>query len=44
MPQVYEGVMAQHVEPLATGAVQNLGFGIKGVNYAALGLEMRRVA
>ena len=44
MPQVYEGVMAQDVEPLAPGAVQNLGFGIKGVNYAALGLEMRRVA
>ena len=42
--QVHEGVMAQDVERLAPGAVVALGYGYKGVNYGALGLQMRQVA
>lgn len=41
---VYEGVMAQEVEILHSGAIRRLPEGYKGVDYAKLGLEMRRVA
>ena len=41
---VYEGVMAQEVEVMHPGAIRVLPYGYKAVNYAKLGLEMRRVA
>ena len=41
---VYEGVMAQEVEILHPGAIKALPYGFKAVNYAKLGLELRRVA
>jgi len=41
---VYEGVMAQEVEVMHPGAIRALPYGYKAVNYAKLGLEMRRVA
>lgn len=41
---VYEGVMAQEVEVMHPGAVTVRPHGYKAVNYAKLGLEMRRVA
>lgn len=41
---VYEGVMAQEVEIMHPGAIRVLPCGYKAVNYAKLGLEMRRVA
>ena len=41
---VYEGVMAQEVEVMHPGAIRLLPYGYKAVNYAKLGLEMRRVA
>ncbi len=44
LKQVFEGVMAQDVERLAPGAVVALGHGYKGVNYRALGLQMKAVA
>lgn len=40
---VYEGVMAQEVEVMHPGAIRALPFGFKAVNYAKLGLELRRV-
>jgi hypothetical protein len=41
---VYEGVMAQEVEVMHPSAIRALPYGYKAVNYAKLGLEMRRVA
>lgn len=41
---VWEGVMAQDVEILHPGAVTRLPGGWKGVDYAKLGTQMRRVA
>jgi Chaperone of endosialidase len=44
MDGVYEGVMAQEVEILHPGAIKPLPYGYKAVNYARLGLELKRVA
>ena len=41
---VYEGVMAQEVEIMHPGAIRRLAEGYKGVDYATLGLKLRRVA
>ena len=41
---VYEGVMAHEVEIMHPGAIRRLAEGYKGVDYAKLGLELRRVA
>jgi len=41
---VYEGVLAQEVEVMHPGAVRTLPYGFKAVDYAKLGLELRRVA
>lgn len=43
MDGVWEGVMAQDVEILHPGAIRPLPFGYKAVDYAQLGLTMRRV-
>jgi hypothetical protein len=43
MPEVWEGVMAQDVEILHPKAISSLPFGYKAVDYASLGLMMRRV-
>lgn len=44
MEGFYEGVMAQEVEVMHPGAVRTLPYGYKAVDYAKLGLELRRVA
>lgn len=44
MDGVYEGVMAQEVEVMHPGAIRALPGGYKAVDYARLGLEMKRVA
>ena len=44
LPQVYEGVMAQDVAILHPGAIKPLPHGYMAVDYAKLGLEMRRIA
>jgi hypothetical protein len=44
MDGVWEGVMAQEVEVMHPGAVVVKAHGFKGVNYARLGLELKRVA
>jgi hypothetical protein len=44
MDGVWEGVMAQEVEVMHPGAIKPLPFGFKAVNYAKLGLELKRVA
>ena len=44
LPQVYEGVMAQDVAVMHPGAIKPLPQGYMAVDYAKLGLEMRRVA
>lgn len=44
MDGVYEGVMAQEVEVMHPGAIRALPMGYKAVNYAKLGLELKRVA
>lgn len=41
---VYEGVMAQEVEVMHPGAIRHLPMGYKTVDYAKLGLELKRVA
>jgi hypothetical protein len=41
---VWEGVMAHEVEVMHPGAIKALPYGYKAVNYAKLGLEMKRVA
>jgi hypothetical protein len=41
---VWEGVMAHEVAVMHPGAVRSLPMGYKGVDYARLGLEMKRVA
>jgi Chaperone of endosialidase len=43
MDGVYEGVMAQEVEILHSGAIKPLPYGYKAVDYAKLGLTLRRV-
>ncbi len=43
MEGVWEGVMAQDVEIMHPGAIEPLPMGYKAVNYAKLGLELRRV-
>jgi hypothetical protein len=43
MDGVYEGVMAQEVEVMHPGAIKPLPYGYKAVDYARLGLEMKRV-
>lgn len=43
MEGVWEGVMAQEVEVMHPGAIRPLPYGFKAVDYAKLGLEMRRV-
>jgi len=40
---VFEGVMAHEVEVMHPGAIKQLPFGYKAVNYAKLGLKLRRV-
>jgi Chaperone of endosialidase len=44
MDGIYEGVMAQEVEIMHPGAIRALPYGYKAVDYAKLGLEMKRVA
>lgn len=44
MDGVYEGVMAQEVEVMHPGAIKALPMGYKAVDYAKLGLELKRVA
>ena len=44
LPEVYEGVMAQDVAVLHPGAIKALPYGYMAVDYAKLGLQMRRVA
>lgn len=44
MDGIYEGVMAQEVEVMHPAAIRALPYGYKAVNYARLGLEMKRVA
>ena len=41
---VWEGVMAHEVAVMHPGAIKLLPYGYKAVNYAKLGLEMKRVA
>lgn len=41
---IYEGVMAQEVEVMHPGAIRPLAEGYKAVDYAKLGLSLRRVA
>jgi Chaperone of endosialidase len=43
MDGVYEGVMAQEVEILHPGAIKPLPLGYKAVDYASLGLTLRRI-
>jgi Chaperone of endosialidase len=43
MDGVYEGVMAQEVEILHPGAIKPLPQGYKAVDYASLGLTLRRI-
>jgi hypothetical protein len=43
-PQVFEGVMAQDVAMRRPDAVVTLSNGVMAVNYAKLGLRLRRVA
>ncbi len=43
MDGIYEGVMAQEVEIMHPGAIKPLPYGFKAVDYAKLGLEMRRL-
>ena len=40
----YEGVMAQEVEVMHPAAIRPLPMGYKAVDYARLGLELKRVA
>ena len=44
LPEVYEGVMAQDVAIMHPGAIKALPYGYMSVDYAKLGLQMRRVA
>ena len=44
LPEVYEGVMAQDVAIMHPGAIKTLPHGYMAVDYAKLGLQMRRVA
>lgn len=44
MDGVWEGVMAQEVEVMHASAIRPLPFGYKSVDYARLGLELKRVA
>lgn len=44
LPEVYEGVMAQDVAVMHPGAIKALPYGYMAVDYAKLGLQMRRVA
>lgn len=41
---VWEGVMAQEVEVMHASAIKRLPMGYKAVDYAKLGLELKRVA
>lgn len=41
---VWEGVMAHEVAVMHPGAIKALPYGYKAVNYAKLGLKMKRVA
>ncbi|WP_136645486.1 tail fiber domain-containing protein [Tabrizicola sp. YIM 78059] len=43
MEGVWEGVMAQEVEVMHPGAIKPLPYGYKAVDYAKLGLELRRI-
>lgn len=43
MDGVWEGVMAQEVEIMHPGAIKPLPYGYKAVDYASLGLTLRRV-
>jgi hypothetical protein len=43
MPGVWEGVMAQDVEIMHPNAIKPLPYGYKAVDYASLGLTLRRV-
>lgn len=43
MEGVWEGVMAQEVEVMHPGAIRPLPMGYKAVDYAKLGLSLRRV-
>ena len=43
MDGVWEGVMAQEVEVMHPRAVKSLPYGYKAVDYASLGLTLRRV-
>jgi hypothetical protein len=43
LPDLWEGVMAQDVEIMHPNAIKPLPYGYKAVDYAALGLTMRRV-
>jgi Chaperone of endosialidase len=43
MPGVWEGVMAQDVEIMHPNAIKPLPYGFKAVDYASLGLTLRRV-
>jgi hypothetical protein len=43
LPAVWEGVMAQDVEIMHPNAIKPLAYGYKSVDYAALGLTMRRI-
>ncbi len=44
LPDVFEGVMAQDVAIMHPNAIRNLPYGYMAVDYAKLGLTMRRVA
>lgn len=44
MDGVWEGVMAQEVEVMHASAIRPLPYGYKAVDYARLGLELKRVA
>ncbi|RYI25908.1 MAG: tail fiber domain-containing protein [Acetobacteraceae bacterium] len=44
MTGVWEGVMAQEVEVMHPGAIKAMPYGYKAVNYASLGLTLKRVA
>ena len=44
LPEVYEGVMAQDVAIMHPGAIVMRPYGYMAVDYAKLGLQMRRVA
>jgi Chaperone of endosialidase len=43
MAGVYEGVMAQEVEVMHPRAIKPLPYGYKAVDYASLGLTLRRI-